>query len=200
MPEQPDPHGFFDLLRRAREGDRDAQDALVREIQPVLNKEAGRQLGGKLAARARKSDLMQGAYVDVLRGLPKFKGTTAGEFVNWSRAILANFVRRQFRRVETSKRKTSSTPPREHEAATEVGPRGATPSAEAVRNEDRALLARALDLLPPDQREAIRLVRIEGLSHREAALRLDRSEPAMRMLFSRAMAALAVTLKKLDGA
>ena len=53
-----------------------------------------------------------------------------------------------------------------------------------------AILAKALDLLKPEYRKVILLTKIEGLSYKEIADRLGKSADAVRMLVSRAIAAL----------
>jgi RNA polymerase sigma-70 factor (ECF subfamily) len=54
-------------------------------------------------------------------------------------------------------------------------------------------LERALDKLKPEYKEIIVLKRIEGLSHADIAERLHKNAGAVRMLLSRAMAALTIT-------
>ena len=56
-------------------------------------------------------------------------------------------------------------------------------------------LERALQTLPPDMREIIRLRRFDGLSSQEVASRTGHSDDAVRKLFSRAMARLTLLLE-----
>ncbi len=58
------------------------------------------------------------------------------------------------------------------------------------RREDLDRLERALDVLPPDYRELIVLVRIEGLSYHDLGQRLGKSSEAVRKTVCRAMSAL----------
>ena len=66
-----------------------------------------------------------------------------------------------------------------------------TPSRESMLAEEVELLERALARLSADHREVVRLARLEGLPHREVALRMGRSEGAVRVLLFRALAELA---------
>ena len=69
-----------------------------------------------------------------------------------------------------------------------------SPSHAAVAQEQRDQLARVLEELPEDYREVILLRNIEELSHQEVAQRMGRSEPAVRMLWLRALAALSAKM------
>ena len=57
-------------------------------------------------------------------------------------------------------------------------------------NERSIRLAAALEMLPADYRDVIRLRHIENLSHEEVAVRMNRNSGAVRMLWMRALAAL----------
>ncbi len=65
-----------------------------------------------------------------------------------------------------------------------------TPSRAAVRAEDLSRLEAAIDSLADDQREALLLVRYEGLALAEAGKEMGRSPDAVRMLVSRAIVQL----------
>jgi RNA polymerase sigma-70 factor (ECF subfamily) len=70
-----------------------------------------------------------------------------------------------------------------------------TPSAILSKREELDKLARAIDALKPEYRQVIVLTRIEGLAYREIGDKLGKSADAVRMLFSRAMAALSGTFE-----
>jgi RNA polymerase sigma-70 factor (ECF subfamily) len=67
------------------------------------------------------------------------------------------------------------------------------------RKEELDKLARVMDELKSEYREVIVLTKIEGLSYREIATRLDKSSEAVRKLLSRAMAELTVAFRGFDG-
>jgi RNA polymerase sigma-70 factor (ECF subfamily) len=60
--------------------------------------------------------------------------------------------------------------------------------------EGASALERALDDLPEQQRDVVLLRRFEGLSYAEIGERLGRSADAARMLYGRAVAALAAAM------
>ena len=64
------------------------------------------------------------------------------------------------------------------------------------KKEDLAKLAKAIDKLKPEYREAIVLTKIDGLSYAEIGDRLGKSADAVRMLATRAMAALATAFRR----
>ena len=66
-----------------------------------------------------------------------------------------------------------------------------SPSSAAMDRKDLRRLEKAFDALSDDHREAILLARIVGLSGREVAEQMGRTESAVRMLLSRALSRLA---------
>jgi RNA polymerase sigma-70 factor (ECF subfamily) len=72
----------------------------------------------------------------------------------------------------------------EHEAP------GSTPFERVERDEEIALLRRALGALPADRREVIVLCRYEGLSHEEVAALVGCSVGALKVRLHRALAEL----------
>lgn len=73
---------------------------------------------------------------------------------------------------------------------TDVPARDATPSKEVRRNERFDRLEEAINRLSPDQREALKLARLEGVKVREIAVRMNRSTKAVYALLSRALVEL----------
>ncbi len=65
-----------------------------------------------------------------------------------------------------------------------------SPSSQALENERRLELAKALESLPDDYRQVIMLRNVQDLPHSEVAKRMEKSEGAVRMLWVRALAAL----------
>ena len=74
-------------------------------------------------------------------------------------------------------------------------PEGGGPVTKADRKDRLALLGEAIERLSPSYREVIMLCRIEGLSAREVAERMERSENAVHLLLSRALKKLAQEMK-----
>lgn len=74
--------------------------------------------------------------------------------------------------------------------ATARASRGQNPLAELEVTETAARVVRAVGLLPPAEREVLILSRYEGLTHRQIAAIVGKSEGAVRVALSRALAAL----------
>lgn len=188
---------FGELLARARAGDEAALEQLLAQTEARLRRCVDRKLGPRLRASLRRSDVLQNCYLAMLDALPGFAGSSPDEFVAWVAQMIENDIRRQHRWFGAGKRRAPSRTSQRNLLAGILLPPVATPSAEAVRVEERDAVRRALARLEPDYIEVIELSVFEDLPHREVAARLGRSEGACRMLLLRARAALAVELERL---
>jgi RNA polymerase sigma-70 factor (ECF subfamily) len=65
-----------------------------------------------------------------------------------------------------------------------------SPSGATIERETAVLLARALEQLTPLQREVIVLRHVDGLPFPEIAVRLERSDGAVRVLWARGLESL----------
>lgn len=131
------------------------------------------------------ADATQQIFTNVLDGLPWFQDSN-DSFRRWLFRIARNEVidrrRQQMRRRERAL----------HEADW-VPDAGGSPEELAILT-DESTIADVLFLrLPPAQRQCCAL-RFAGLSHRETAARLGKSEVAVRASYSRGMAALRALL------
>jgi RNA polymerase sigma-70 factor (ECF subfamily) len=70
-----------------------------------------------------------------------------------------------------------------------------TPSKSVARREFLVVLGQSLDRLPPDHRDAVRLRYVEGLSLKDTAARLSRTEDSTQKLCVRGLEALRVELR-----
>ena len=111
---------------------------------------------------------------------------SAGAFKPWLYSIAANLARG---RLRGRRDETGSEP---DPACPGPGPEAALASAQGVER-----IRAALDLLPPDQRQALVLVRLEGLTFAQAALVLDAPENTVKTWVRRGLLRLADLL---DGA
>src|SRR5262249_30863357 len=74
-----------------------------------------------------------------------------------------------------------------------------SPSQKAMRQEQLLWLARALDQLPDDQRQAVELHHLQGCSLVEVAARLERSRGAVAQLIFRGLRRLRQHLNEGEG-
>ena len=65
-----------------------------------------------------------------------------------------------------------------------------TPTQAVSRNQKEVLLFQALVTLPADQREALRLRYLEGLPSKDIAVKLGKSDGAVRVMLTRSLARL----------
>jgi RNA polymerase sigma factor (sigma-70 family) len=141
-----------------------------------------------LGNRADAEDVTQTTFVNALRALER--GERPRTPKNWLITIAHNLIRQRFRQQQTR--------PREVELDHEL------PAAEAG-DDGPALddLVRALQRIPPTQRQALVLRELEGRSYVEIAALLEISQSALETLIFRARRSLADELENLvtcDGA
>ena len=186
------------LIERARGGDEAALGVLLESYSPYLALLARVQIGRRLQRKVDPGDLVQETFLEAHRQIRQFRGTCEAELAAWLRIILAGQLALVLRRyLGTQKRDITL----ERELATQIDQssqaldRGlpaslSTPSQHASRREQVVLLAAALGRLPEDYREVIILRHLEGLTFREVAERMGRSENGVQKLWVRALANL----------
>src|SRR5436305_1547132 len=182
------------LLARARAGDAAARDRLFAHCRDYLGLAARARVEPWLRAKVDASDLVQQTLLEAHRGFARFQGATEAEWLAWLRRILdhnaADFVRRY---RGTGKRQVGRevrlADPGDSAAngCPEPAAGDESPSAAAVRHESELQLAAALTQLSPDHREVILLRNLQRLPFDEVARRLNRSRPAVQMLWMRAI-------------
>ncbi|GAB2949106.1 RNA polymerase sigma factor [Micromonospora polyrhachis] len=167
-----------ELVRRTATGDRRAFDELYRRTSPWL----AVRLRRRCADEDVVADVMQETYLAVWRSAGSFASTTtSGSAVGWLWTIAANRLVDAFRR-------------RARQAQVPAVPLAETvaPAAEdevmagrVDQNLERALLA-----LPPEMREVLRAMVLDGLTSRETAVLLNVPENTVRSRARRARIAL----------
>ncbi|QKW11305.1 sigma-70 family RNA polymerase sigma factor [Streptomyces sp. NA04227] len=155
------------LATRAREGDEEAFEALVRRHGATLLALAVRMLGD----RAEAEDAVQEAFVSAWRRLPEYRGEAA--FRTWMYRIVTNRCLNQLRARRPSAHLDTVPEPvaPEHEAS----PARAAESTAAMR-----ALGRALAELSPEQRACWVLRELHNLSYDEIAEAVGISHQAVR--------------------
>jgi RNA polymerase sigma-70 factor (ECF subfamily) len=161
------------------------------------------QIGRRLQRKVDAADLVQETFLKAARDFQSFRGTTAEEWANWLRQILAcstaNLVRRYLgtRRRDQRLERELAADMDQSSRALDGGlfARGSSPSQRVVRREQALLLADALNQLPDDYREVLILRHLEELSFPDVAGRMGRSLDSVKNLWTRALARLRRTAK-----
>ncbi|WP_255649916.1 sigma-70 family RNA polymerase sigma factor [Frankia sp. ArI3] len=177
------------LVARARQGDTEAFGLLYDHYAELVFRYALYRLGGDPAAA---EDIVSETFLRALRTIGAFRwqGRDIGAwFVTIARNLLIDQARSARRRFEIP---TADILAAADERATALAVPGPEESIVAVLTH-RELLD-AVRRLRPDQQECIALRFLEGLSVRETALAMGRTEGAVRALQLRAIRALARSL------
>lgn len=192
VPEGPNDDRTVDLLGRIRDGDDDAWADLYRLHHDELLFVIRRQLGTKLRSLLQSEDILQSVALEAFRDLPRFENRGPGSLRAFLHKLVIHKIRDRADYFAAKKRGQPialGTVLLEGVAADEP-PR-------FFDSERYERLERALEVLPEDMKQAILLRRFEGYSSGEAAVRMGKSDSAMRKLYSRALARL--TLLVTDG-
>lgn len=161
-----DPHIQEDgaLLRETAEGDHEAFRLLVERYQDKVFRIC---LGFLLDAHEAE-DLSQEVFFQIYRNAGRFRGKS--KVSTWIYRIAANrsMNRLRYRRARQWLRFYGSAAPASN-PVNQAADRDENPDASLARQERRELIRRALRRLPSNQRLAIVLHSVEGISHQEIA-------------------------------
>jgi RNA polymerase sigma factor (sigma-70 family) len=168
------------LVRRARDGDRDAFAALVRRHRPLLLRSCARMVGADGAADAAQDAVLTAMLsLDRLREPSSFGPWLVGIGLNACRALL----------------RPGTVPPAA--ALREPAEGGLSPHEIAASRELAARVREAIAALPKGQREAVTLYYLAGLSQAEAAEHLGIPPGAVKARLHKARASLRARLQPL---
>jgi len=184
-------------LARARRGDQAAKGALLARQVERLRRFVRRELGARLRTREESIDLAQSVVREALEDFDRAGQGGAASFRRWLFLAARRKVEGRGRFWNRDRRALERTEALD-EGLQAAGTRDPSPSRVAIGREELAALERAFATLPPDWAEVVLLLRVQGLTHAEAARRLGRSESATRTMLSRALARLSGRLEALE--
>jgi len=177
------------VIGRYLEGDEDAFRCLMDTEARVLRARIERRMAPLLRRRVSIQDIWQEVALTVFEQRATFSGRTREEFRRWvagiaDRKLLAHVNHHAGTQKRALYREVSRGDQQHTVHAESPAP---SPSQAAMTAELEVIAARALDLLPRDYREVLRLYRESGASLREIAVRMNRSHDATKKLHGRAM-------------
>lgn len=195
------PEMIPNLIIRARNGDQDAVGELLEHYRGYLRVIAQRIIGERLGTRLDASDIVQQTCISAFGNIEDFGGGDADQFLAWLRTIHERNVKNALRdHVGAKKRSVTS----ENSMASVVEAIGgiaideSSPSQRLMRGEQAVQLARALQKLPEDQREAVRLRYLEGWSLAQISQHTGKTKFSVAGLVKRGLMSLRKKLRKED--
>src|SRR5262245_47430591 len=183
------------LIGDARRRQPESLDRLLDSYRNYLKLLARTGIDASLQGKTDPSDLVQETLLKAHQHFGQFRGGTEAELVAWLRQILARNLRdlvRQYRQAEalqvSRERSLEEILGQSSQALGRLlAAPGSSPSESAQRRELSVVLADALAELSDDHREVIVLRSIEESDWDQVALRMGRSEGAVRLLWTRAL-------------
>jgi len=159
------------------------------------------EINQRFAGKFDPSDVVQQTLMEAWQGWNSLKASDEPQRYAWLQQILVHQLAKLVRHYQgTLKRNITrelsidqleqSVNASTRKLDTLLVAQDPSPSHLAVAHEQRERLAKVLEELPEDYRQVILLRNFEELSHEDVAQRMGRSEPAVRMLWLRALAAL----------
>jgi RNA polymerase sigma-70 factor (ECF subfamily) len=180
------------LMLRVQAGDHAAFQELFRKLSPRILQYARRFVGSD----ARAEEVTQDVFVQVFRFRHRYRPQS--RLATWIYTIATNLCLNELRRPERHL-KVDLWDRRDAEDRTEDpqlrDPEAVTPEEGAAARELARQLEVAVGELPPKQRAALLLSRVDGLAYRDVADALGCTEGAVKALLFRATQSLKKTLR-----
>lgn len=172
-------HDEADLVERAIAGEAEAFGELYMVHLDAIYRYVYFRVGEKSDAE----DLTEQVFLKAWEALPEYKRSEK-PFASWLYRIAHNSVIDYYRRTKPVMIPYDTT------SAERMADGRSNPISEIIAGEEIQSLAKAISSLPDEQQQIILLRFMEGLSHREIAEIMDKSEAACRMMQHRALTEL----------
>jgi RNA polymerase sigma-70 factor (ECF subfamily) len=187
------------LVRRVRLGDAEALAEFLRIHSARLLAFIDRRIGAELRRKVEPADVLQEAGLSALKALPKTDLAGRDPF-NWLCQLAEQRIIDAHRTYVSSQKRAAGREVPMHGPAAGHSSQGGlldllvasitSPSAALSRDQREVRLLAALEELPAEGREALRLRYAEGLASKEIAQRLGKTDGAVRVLLVRCLARL----------
>ena len=184
------------MIARLRSGDETALAEFVEANRPALMAFLNSRIGSHLAKKTEAEDILQDACLEACRSLDKAP-LDSWNPLHWLFQICERKIidahRRHFASQKRDASREASIPDGTQDAGGLANLLAAsmTTASEAFSRDQRQLrVLAALDTLPEDQREALRLRYLVGLPSKEIAAKLGKTDGAIRVMLSRSLGKL----------
>ena len=165
------------LVERAQNGDHQALEELYLGARDRLLATIRKRIGSATRQVVDPEDVLQASFVRALHSVQRFEWQGEGSFHRWLVSIATHvtldMVRHQGRRTMLR-------------IDRDIKDDGTSPSKGIRRQERLERLEQAMETLSPDYRTVLKLSRMDGLSIKEIAEQMDRSQSAIKNLLLRA--------------
>ncbi len=180
------------LLRRLRDGEREALALLFNYYRARLRHMVRLRMDTRMAARVDPSDVLQEAYLDAARQVQSYLRQPRVAFYVWLRGLTwQRLLNLQRDHLGAQRRAVARELPLPAESsvllAQQLLAQGPSPSQGLMQDELRQRVQQALGTLAPADREVILMRHFEGLSNREVAQALGLSDSGATVRYGRAL-------------
>jgi RNA polymerase sigma-70 factor (ECF subfamily) len=197
------PEPALDIVARARQGDEHALAALFRSHEPRLVRMVELRLDKRLRSRLDPADIVQDAWVEIVRRFDEWRRQDRLPLHVWMRLITGQSLlvaeRRHSAHMRDAMRDAPQRPSRPNVSSASVVDAfvdtATSPSQAALREELRSRVRAAIEDLDEIDREIVAMRHFEGLTNEDAAAELDIEPSAASMRFLRALVRLRPALK-----
>jgi len=168
-----------------------------------LSSYLGRHLPVELRGLIEPQDVLQDTFFEAFQRLPEFVADEDDAAYRWLLTIARHRLIDLIRGYRSAKRggaaRKFSMEEFRHSSVVvllqDLAVYNRTPSQSASRREVVAMVEHSLHMLKIDYREAVRLRYLEGLSLKDTAMRMKRTEDSAQKLCERALAALRAEMR-----
>ena len=183
------------LVARLRSGDTDALAEFVESRRPQLLAYISRNLGSSLSRKVEPQDILQEVSIDCVRALPQVELSERDPFGWLCQVAERRIIDAHRKHVAAQKRSADREVPLDAKGR-DSGQRGLidflvasmTTASQAFSRDQRHIqLQVALEKLPDDHREALRLRYVVGMPTKQIAEKLGKSDGAVRVLLTRTL-------------
>ena len=165
------------LITKAKDGNREALDALITCYwQPIY-----RLIYSKVRNEDDAKELTQDTFMNAFRALPRYQVMDAS-FKSYLGRIAINLVTDFWRKKGRAPQNVDISDYQQL-----IVDKNENPEEHILRLESQEQIAKLVENLPEEQRQTVKLRVILGLSLRDTALQMNKSEPAIKMLQQRAL-------------